>query len=115
MKVPGIFGADRSYKNGHPFSAISDFSKWESTGIKKGFRDQVEEGGRALESSLSHSMSVHMMHKVEAHRIFLTFLTDSVQHTLKLHRMMETHFFRYNSVLGTGRDDGSWILASKFA
>jgi hypothetical protein len=37
MKVPGIFGADRSAKNGHPFSAISDFSKWESTGIKKGF------------------------------------------------------------------------------
>jgi hypothetical protein len=28
MKVPGFFGADRSAKNGHPFSAISDFSKW---------------------------------------------------------------------------------------
>jgi hypothetical protein len=41
MKVPGFFGADRSSKNGHPFSAISDFSKWESTGIKKVFRDQV--------------------------------------------------------------------------
>jgi hypothetical protein len=27
MKVPGFFGADRSAKNGHPFSAISDFSK----------------------------------------------------------------------------------------
>jgi hypothetical protein len=37
MKVSGIFGADRSAKNGHPFSAILDFSKWESTGIKKGF------------------------------------------------------------------------------
>jgi hypothetical protein len=53
MKVPGTFGADRSAKNGHPFSAISDFSKWESTGIKKGFHDQVEEGARALESSFS--------------------------------------------------------------
>jgi hypothetical protein len=41
MKVPGILGADRSAKNGHPFSAISDFSKWESTGSKKGFRYQV--------------------------------------------------------------------------
>jgi hypothetical protein len=42
MKVPGICGADRSAKNGwHPFSAISDFSKWESTVIKKGFHDQV--------------------------------------------------------------------------
>jgi hypothetical protein len=28
MKVPGFFGADRSAKNGHPFSAISDFRKW---------------------------------------------------------------------------------------
>jgi hypothetical protein len=108
MKVPGIFGADR-------FSAISDFSKWESTGIKKGFQDQVEEGVRALEASLSRSMSVHMTHKVEAHRIFLTLLTDSVQHMLKLHRMMEAQFFRYHSVLGIGCDDGNWILASQFA
>jgi hypothetical protein len=34
-----------------------------------------------------------MAHKVEAHRIFLTLLTDSVQHMLKLHRMMEAQFF----------------------
>jgi hypothetical protein len=27
MKVPGILGADRSANNGHPFSAISEFSK----------------------------------------------------------------------------------------
>jgi hypothetical protein len=115
MKVSVFFGVDRSAKNGHPFSAISDFSKWESTGIKKRFRDQVEEGVRELESSLSRSMSVHMMHKVEAQRIFLTLLTDSVQHMLKLHRMMEAQFFRYRSVLGTGCDDGNWILASRFA
>jgi hypothetical protein len=68
-----------------------------------------------LESSLSRSMSVHMTHKVEAHRIFLTFLTDSVQHMLKLHRMMEAQFFRYRSVLGTGCHDGNGILASHFA
>jgi hypothetical protein len=76
MKAPGILGADRSAKNGHPFSNISDFIKWLSTGIKKGSRDQVEEGVRALESSLPRSMSVHTTHKAEAHRIFLTFLTD---------------------------------------
>jgi hypothetical protein len=92
MKVPGFFGADRSAKNGHPLSTISVFSKWESTGIKKGFHDQVEEGVRALESSLSRSMIVHMTHKVEARRIFLTLLTDSVQHMLKLHRMIEAQF-----------------------
>jgi hypothetical protein len=114
MKVPGIFGADRSAKNGHPFSNISDFIKWVSTGIKKGFRDQVEEGVRALESSLSRSMSFHMTHKAEAHRIFLTLLTDLVQHMLKLDRMMEAQFFRYHSVLGTGCDDGNWVLASQF-
>jgi hypothetical protein len=64
MKVHGILGADRSANNGHPFSTILDFSKWESTGIKKGFRNQVEEGDRALEHSLSQSMSVHMTHRV---------------------------------------------------
>jgi hypothetical protein len=115
MNVPGFFGAHRSAKNGHPFSAIPDFSKWESTGIKKGFRDQVEEGFRALESSLSQSTSVHMTHNVEAHRMFLTLLTDSVQHMFNLHRMMEAQFFRYRSVLGTGCDDGNWILASQLA
>jgi hypothetical protein len=45
-KVPVFFGADRSAKNGHPFSTISKYSDWESTGIKKGFRDLVEEGVR---------------------------------------------------------------------
>jgi hypothetical protein len=95
-------------------SAISDFSKWESTGIKKGFRDPAEEGV-TLESFLSRSMSVHMTHTVETHRIFLTFLTDLVQHMLKLHHMMEAQFFLYQSVLGTGCDDGNWILASQFA
>jgi hypothetical protein len=91
-KVPGIFGADRSARNGHPFYAISEYSKWESTGIKRGFRDQVEEGVKALEASLSKRMSVHMPHKVEAHRIFLTLLTESVQQMLKLHRMMDAVF-----------------------
>jgi hypothetical protein len=38
--------------NGNPFSAISEYSKWESTGIKRGFRDQVGEGVKALEASL---------------------------------------------------------------
>jgi hypothetical protein len=56
-----------------------------------------------------------MTHKVEAHRIFLTFLTDSVQHMLNLHSLMEAQFFWYRSVLGTGCDDGNWILASQFA
>jgi hypothetical protein len=63
---------------------------------------------------LSRSMSVHMTHKVEAHQIFLTLLTDSVQHMLKMHRMTEAQFFWYCSVLGTGCDDGNWILASQF-
>jgi hypothetical protein len=29
--------------------------------------------------------------------------------------MMEAQFLRYHSVLGTGCDDGNWILASQFA
>jgi hypothetical protein len=64
MKVPGIFGADRSANNVHPFSAISDFSNWESTRIKQGFRYKVEEGVMELESSLCRSVSVHVTHTV---------------------------------------------------
>jgi hypothetical protein len=71
-KVPGIFGAYRSEKKGNPFASILDYRKWESTGIKNGFRDQVEDGVTALESSLHHRMSVHTTHEVEAHWIFLT-------------------------------------------
>jgi hypothetical protein len=41
-----------------------------------------------------------MPYKVDAHRIFLTFLTDSVQHMLNLHRMMEAQcFLRYRSAV----------------
>jgi hypothetical protein len=109
-----IFGADRSAKNGRPFCAILDFNKWESTGIRKGLCDQVEEGVRALEYSLYRSMIIHMMHKVEAQRIVLTLLTDLVQHMLKLHSMTDTQFLWYRSILEPGCDDGNWILASQF-
>jgi hypothetical protein len=114
-KVPGIFGADKLAKNGHPFAAIDEYSKWESTGIKKGFRDQVEDAVKALESSLSRKMSVHLVSKTAAHRIFLNLLTDSVQHMLKLHRMMDGQFLRYRTVLGASCDEGNWILSSQFA
>jgi hypothetical protein len=83
--------------------------------LKKDFHDQVEEGGRALEYFLSRSMSVHMTHQFEADRVFLTLLTEPVQHMLKLHRMMEAQFWRFHSVLGTGCHDGNWILDSQFA
>jgi hypothetical protein len=59
-------------------------------------------------------MSVHVPHKVEAHRIFLTLLTDSVRQMLKLHRMMDAQSQRYHGVLGTGCDESNWILSSQF-
>jgi hypothetical protein len=102
-------------KSGHPFSAIAKYSDWESIGIKKGFRDLVEEIVRALEASTSKSMSVHMTHKVAAHRILLTLLTDSVQQMLKIHRMMDAQFQRYRQVLGVVCDESKWILSSQFA
>jgi hypothetical protein len=40
------------------------------------------------------------MHKVEARRIFLTLLTESVLHMLKLHRMMDEQFFSVSQCLG---------------
>jgi hypothetical protein len=57
-KVPGVFGADRSAKSGHPFSAIAKYSDWGSVGIKRGFSDLVEESVRSLEDSKDKSMSV---------------------------------------------------------
>jgi hypothetical protein len=75
----------------------------------------VEEGVNALEASLSKRMSVHMPHKVEAHRIFLTLLTDSARKMLKMHRMMDAQFQWYRAVLGTGCDESNWILSSQFA
>jgi hypothetical protein len=51
-KVPAIFGADKLANNGHPFFAIGEYSKWESTGIKKCFQDHIEGVVKALESSL---------------------------------------------------------------
>jgi hypothetical protein len=41
-----------------------------------------------------------MTHTVEAHHLIITRLTDSVQHMLNLHRMIEAQFLRYHSVLG---------------
>jgi hypothetical protein len=48
-KVPRIFGADRSAKNWYHIAAFSEYSKWESNGAKKGFRDRVEDEVKALE------------------------------------------------------------------
>jgi hypothetical protein len=114
-KVPGFLGADRSAKNGHPFSAIVKYSEWESTGIKKGFRDLVEEGVRALEALTSKMMSVHMNHEVAAHIIFHTLLKESAHQMMKLHRTIDAQFQRYRQVLGVRYDDSNWSLSSQFA
>jgi hypothetical protein len=114
-KVPGIFGADKAAKNGHPFAAIDTYDKWVSLGIRQGFRNKVEKSAQALESSISKQMMVHLAHKGTAHRIFLTLLTESVQQLLKLHRMMDCQFLRYFTVLGVACDEGNWILSCQFA
>jgi hypothetical protein len=80
-----------------------------------GFRDQAEDATKALKSSLSKKMLVHLVHKGTAHCIFLTLLTDYVQHTLKLHRMMDGQFLRYCTVLRAGCDECNWILSCQFA
>jgi hypothetical protein len=49
-KVPGFFGADGSAKSGHTFSTTAKYDDWGSVGIKRGFRDLVEESVRALEA-----------------------------------------------------------------
>jgi hypothetical protein len=75
----------------------------------------MEEGVSDLEASTSKTMSVHMTHKVEAHRIFLTLLTDTVQQMLKLRRVMDAQLKRYRQVLGVGCDESNCILSSQFA
>jgi hypothetical protein len=91
-KVPGIFGGEKVAINGHPFAAIDIYYKWVSTGLKRGFRDQVEDAVKALEATLSRKLGVHLGHNNNAHRIFLTLSTDSVQRMLQLHRMMDEQF-----------------------
>jgi hypothetical protein len=61
-------------------------------------------------------MTVHLVHKPVAQRIFITLLTDSVQQLLKkFQRMMDQQFLRYQTVLGTSCDEGNWILSGQFA
>jgi hypothetical protein len=83
--------------------------------LKKCFRDQVEDAVKALESSLSKKMSVHLVNKNQVHGIFLNLLTNLVQHMLKLHLMMDEQFLIYGTVLGAVCDKGGWILSSQFA
>jgi hypothetical protein len=78
--------------NGQPLAAIDGYDKWVSPGLKKGFRDQVEDAIIAFEATLSRKMGVHLGHKNNTHHIFLTLLTDSVQHMLKLYLMMDGQF-----------------------
>jgi hypothetical protein len=115
VKVPGIFGSDMIAKHGFPFTAIDNYDKWVSMGIKQGLRDQAEESVTALESSLSKQMMVHLAHKGNARRIFLTLLTESLQQMLKLHRMMDNQFLRYLTVLGAECEEGNWILCCQFS
>jgi hypothetical protein len=96
-KVPGIFGANKAAKNGHPFAAIDTYDKWVSLGVRPGFRDKVEKSAQALESSISKQMMVHLAHKGTARRIFLTLIVESVQQLLKLHRIMDCQFLLSHS------------------
>jgi hypothetical protein len=81
---------------------------------KKGFRDQVEDAVNALEASLSRKIGVYLIHKKNVHLIFLTLLTDAVQHMLRLHRMMDGQFLHYRTILGAACGEGYWILSSQF-
>jgi hypothetical protein len=101
-------------RKGHPFAAIDSYDKWVSTGLKKVFRDQVGDAANTLEATLSRRMVVYLGHKHNAHRIFLTLLTDSVRHMLKLHCMTDGHFLRYQTVLGTACIDENWFINSQF-
>jgi hypothetical protein len=56
-----------------------------------------------------------MPHKVEARRIFLTLLTDSVQQMLKLQQTMGAQFLRYHGILGSSCDESNCSLSSQFA
>jgi hypothetical protein len=98
--VHGIFGGENILKDGHPFAAIDGYDKWVFDGLKKGFWDQVEDAVKALEASLSRKMGGHLVQKNNAHSRFLTLLTDSVQHILRLHRTMDVHFLRYRTIFG---------------
>jgi hypothetical protein len=114
-KVHGMYGSDRTKISGHPLNDIDQYDKWVSNGTRQGFIDQAEESSKSLESSMSKRMLVHLAHKGNAHRVFLTLVTYSVQQILKLHRMMGRQFVCHRTVLGAGYDEGNWILSCQFA
>jgi hypothetical protein len=62
-KVHRTFGGGKTLKNGHPFAAIGGYDNWISTGLTWRFRDQLEDGVKALEASLFQKMGVHLVHK----------------------------------------------------
>jgi hypothetical protein len=102
--------------NGHTFAAIDTYDKLVSTGLKRGFRDQIKDDVKKLEATMSKRMLVNLGHKYNAHRIFLALLPDSVHQVLKLHRMMDGQFPRYRTILGTACNGRNWILnSSQFA
>jgi hypothetical protein len=82
---------------------------------REGFGIRVEGGVKALETMVICLMGVPLVRKPLAQRVFTTLLTDSVQQLLKLHRMMDIHFLRYQTVLGTSCEEVNWILIGKFA
>jgi hypothetical protein len=64
-KVPGIFGADRTAENGHPFKAIDTYDKWVSLGSLKKDLDSMKASMKAhamvvekFESKLGDRMKV---------------------------------------------------------
>jgi hypothetical protein len=113
-KISEVFGPDKANKTDHPFGDVATYSKWRSTGNKKGFSTSVEDEIRIFEASTTTKMSVQLRSRPEAHRLFLLMLTDSVNQMFKFHHMLDGQFLREHDVLEPSSDDDNWLLCGNF-
>jgi hypothetical protein len=78
--IPDIFEPGKKSKvEGHPFSAIDTVNK----------RDVVEDNITALARTRRRHIETYLMHRPEPFRLFSAMLTQSVDQTNALHRMLD--------------------------
>jgi hypothetical protein len=114
--IPDIFEPGKKSKvEGHPFPFIDTVSKWESSGIQKGLRDFIEDKITSLTRACCRHIETNLMHFPEPYRLFSAMLTQSVDQTNSLHRMLDKQHTRYRKMYGAQKSEGNWTLICLFA
>jgi hypothetical protein len=112
---PDIFKPDKTPKvEGRLFPAIDAVLKWESSGVQKGFSDEVGDTITALEKAHCHRIETQMMHQPEHCRLFSAMLMKLVDHMNALRHMVDKNNTRYQEICGAQQAVGNWTLICLF-